>query len=128
MSAIRRYAREIVEYFRPEKIILFGSYAYGTPSPDSDVDLLVVMPTRNELEQAVRIDERIRRRGFPLDLLVRTPTCLQERLRHGDYFVKEVLTKGRVLYERDYKAVGAEGRKQHRCRSALAQAAASRHG
>ncbi len=73
MSAIRRYARQIVRRFHPEKIILFGSYAYGKPSPDSDVDLLVVMPTRNQVEQAVRIDEAIEERGFPLDLLVRTP-------------------------------------------------------
>ena len=51
LSAIRRYARHIAERFQPDKIILFGSYAYGTPTPDSDVDLLVVMPTNNQIEQ-----------------------------------------------------------------------------
>src|ERR1700674_1995761 len=81
LSAIRRFARQIVERFQPDKIILFGSYAYGTPTPDSDVDLLVVMPTRNQIEQAVRIDEAISERGFPLDLLVRTPKVLAQRLR-----------------------------------------------
>ena len=55
MAAIRRYARRIAERFEPKKIILFGSYAYGTPHEDSDVDLLVVMPAANEVSQAVRI-------------------------------------------------------------------------
>src|SRR5688572_9953810 len=89
MSAIRRFARQIVERFHPDKIILFGSYAYGTPTPDSDVDLLVVMPTRNQVEQAVRIDEAIADRGFPLDLLVRTPKTLAARLRWGDSLLRE---------------------------------------
>src|SRR5450432_3077791 len=56
MSAIRRFAREVAQRFEPEKIILFGSHAYGTPHADSDVDILVVMPARNEIGQAVRID------------------------------------------------------------------------
>jgi hypothetical protein len=56
MSAIRQFARQVVRRFAPEKIILFGSYAYGRPHADSDVDILVVMPARNEIDQAVRID------------------------------------------------------------------------
>src|SRR6476660_8058604 len=89
MSAIRRYIRRIVERFDPEKILLFGSYAQGTATPDSDVDLLIVMRTRNQVEQAVRIDEAIEERGFPLDLLVRTPKSLVERLQWGDTFLQE---------------------------------------
>lgn len=100
LSAIRRFAEQIVERFHPDKIILFGSYAYGTPTRDSDVDLLVVMPTRNQVEQAVRIDEAIEERGFPLDLLVRTPKTLANRLRWGDCFMQEIVTRGKVLYER----------------------------
>src|SRR5438876_8310668 len=69
---IRRFAREVAERFRPEKIILFGSYAYGQPHADSDVDILIVMPARNELDQAVRISLAVEH-NFPLDLLVRTP-------------------------------------------------------
>src|SRR5437763_15998505 len=83
MAAIRRYAREIAKRFRPDRIILFGSYASGSPTPDSDVDLLVVMQTRNQVEQAVRIDEAIADRGFALDLIVRTPNTLETRLRWG---------------------------------------------
>src|SRR5438128_9571951 len=69
---IRRYARAIAEEFHPDKIILFGSYAYGTPNEDSDVDILVVMPTRSEHDQAVRILWRLAA-PFPLDIIVRTP-------------------------------------------------------
>ncbi len=72
MRVIRRYARAIAEEFHPDKIILFGSYAYGTPNEDSDVDLLVVMPTRDERAQVVRIRYRLTA-PFPLDLIVRTP-------------------------------------------------------
>ncbi|MBI3469497.1 MAG: HEPN domain-containing protein [Planctomycetes bacterium] len=99
VSAIRRYVRQVAERFQPEKIILFGSYAYGTPTPDSDVDLLVVMPARNELDQAARISEAIEP-GFSLDLLVRTPKNLEQRLRWGDWFLKDVVTRGKVLYEK----------------------------
>src|SRR5437762_574826 len=75
MRLIRRFARQVAERFAPEKIILFGSYAYGTPHADSDVDILVVMPARNELDQSVRISLAIEA-PFPLDLIVRTPKKL----------------------------------------------------
>src|SRR5207253_7892596 len=71
LSAIRRFARQIAERFRPDKIILFGSYAYGTPHEESDVDLLAIMPTRNPIEQSIRIDVAFER-PFSLDLVVRT--------------------------------------------------------
>ena len=55
MSEIRRFARQVAERFHPEKIILFGSHAYGTPHADSDVDILVIMPARNRHDQAYKI-------------------------------------------------------------------------
>ena len=122
MSAVRRFARQIVEQFHPDRIILFGSYAYGAPTPDSDVDLLVVMPTRNQIEQAVRIDEAIDDRAFALDLLVRTPKVIEDRLRWGDWFIKEIMERGKVLYEKDHARVGPQGRKRHSRRSPTAQA------
>jgi predicted nucleotidyltransferase len=67
LRVIRRYARAIAEEFHPDKIILFGSHAYGTPNEDSDVDLLVVMPSRDRHNQAVRILWRLAA-PFPLDL------------------------------------------------------------
>src|SRR5262245_2973011 len=75
LSAIRRFARRIAEKFDPEKIILFGSFAYGTPHEWSDVDLLVVMPCYNEINQSIRIILAFDRE-FPLDLIVRTPKRL----------------------------------------------------
>jgi predicted nucleotidyltransferase len=98
MRAIRAVVDQIAEGFQPEKIILFGSYAYGQPRPESDVDLLVVMdtPLRNR-EQAAQIARTIDY-YFGLDLLVRSPQQLAERLALGDFFLQEVTEKGKVLY------------------------------
>src|SRR5205807_9010709 len=90
MHVIRRFARQVAERFQPEKIILFGSYAYGTPHADSDVDILVIMLARNELDQAVRIRLSVDY-NFPLDLLVRTPKNLSWRLAEGDSFLTEIV-------------------------------------
>jgi predicted nucleotidyltransferase len=104
-SVIRRFARQVAVHFRPEKVILFGSHAYGRPHADSAVDILVVMPARNEIDQAVRID-RVIDPSFPLDLLVTTPRNLAWRLREDDSFPREVLTRGKVLYEKADSPVG----------------------
>jgi predicted nucleotidyltransferase len=109
MSIIRGFAREVAKKFRPEKVILFGSYAYGTPHADSDIDILVVMPARNQIDQAVKID-RATDPPFPLDLIVRTPANLARRLREGDQFLREVVERGKVLYEKTDGRVGAKGR------------------
>ena len=99
-QAIDTTVRQIVEQFQPQRIILFGSYAYGQPRPESDVDLLVVMDTPlRETEQAVRICQRIEYH-FGLDLIVRTPATLAQRLTLGDPFLREIIDKGMVLYER----------------------------
>src|SRR5438309_12096190 len=101
LRLIRRFARQVAERFEPEKIILFGSYAYGTPHADSDVDILVVMPCRNQIDQAVKI-ELACDPPFPLDLIVRTPHNMEWRLAEGESFLTEVTTKGRVLYEKTH--------------------------
>ena len=99
LAVIRRYARAVAERFQPEKIILFGSYAYGEPHADSDVDILVVMPARNQIDKAIRIDREIDP-PFPLDLIVRTPRTLAWRLKEGDSFLREIVARGKVLYEK----------------------------
>ncbi len=111
MRLIRRFARQVAERFRPDKIILFGSHAYGTPHADSDVDILVVMPARNQLDQAVKI-ELACDPPFPLDLIVRTPHNLEWQLAEGQSFLTEITTKGKVLYEKKHARVGAQGRKR----------------
>src|SRR5271168_5143095 len=99
MAVIRQFARAVAERFEPEKIILFGSYAYGTPHADSDVDILVIMPARNKHSQAYKIREAIWA-SFPMDLLVRTPDEMIRRLADGDLFHTEIVSKGKVLYEK----------------------------
>lgn len=99
-AAIRKLVRQIVEKFHPQRVVLFGSHAYGRPSRQSDVDLLVVMETPlNTLEQAYRICRSLDYH-FGLDLIVRTPRQLAERIQLGDFFLREVMEKGKVLYER----------------------------
>src|SRR5438128_537802 len=100
LRVIHCYARAIAEEFHPDKIILFGSYAYGTPHEDSDVDLLVVMPTRDQHAQAVRILWRLAA-PFPLDLIVRTPQEMAWRLEEGESFTTTLVSQGKVLYEKD---------------------------
>ncbi len=98
--AISDVVQQIVDAFHPQRIILFGSYGYGRPRPESDVDLLVVMDTAlRETEQAVRICQAIEYH-FGLDLIVRTPETIAHRLAFGDPFLKEVVSKGQLLYER----------------------------
>jgi predicted nucleotidyltransferase len=98
MRVIRRFARQVAEQFQPEKIVLFGSYAYGTPHADSDVDILVIMPCRNQLDQAFKIRMAIPA-PFPMDLIVRKPNNIKWRLEEGELFHTEILTKGKALYE-----------------------------
>jgi uncharacterized protein len=98
---LHNMAQRIVAHFQPEKIILFGSYAYGKPHADSDVDLLVIMESDDSpAQRAMRVVPVARVAGVPMDVLVRTPAEIAYRLAIGDHFIKEILTKGRVLYER----------------------------
>jgi len=98
-QAIRKFANQVARRFKPARIILFGSYAYGKPTPDSDVDLLVVMPCkRRPLDAAMDVRLAVDA-GFPLDLIVRTPAQLRRRLALGDFFLREIMDKGIVLYE-----------------------------
>lgn len=99
---VTNVAAQIATRFQPERIILFGSHAYGEPHPGSDVDMLVVMETPlKEAEQAVRICQRIDYH-FGLDLIVRTPATLRRRLALGDSFLREIVDQGIVLYERPH--------------------------
>lgn len=109
MAAIRRFARQVAERFSPDRIILFGSHAYGTPHADSDVDVLVIMPARNQLDQAVRIS-LASDPPFPLDIIVRTPHAMSWRLAEGDSFLREITSRGRVLYEAADRGMGPKGR------------------
>ena len=89
----------IAREFSPDCIILFGSYAYGEPDEDSDVDLLVVLPFEGKpLRKALEIISRVNPK-IPVDLLVRTPEQVEERIANNDWFMREIIEKGRKLYE-----------------------------
>jgi predicted nucleotidyltransferase len=99
MDRIKSLSEQIAEEFRPERIILFGSYAYGEPTEDSDVDLLVIMPFAGKaVYKATEIRSKIEPR-FPLDLIVRTAEQVEQRVAMDDWFMREIVEKGTTLYE-----------------------------
>jgi uncharacterized protein len=105
LSEIEAFSQQIVEKFQPERIILFGSYAYGQPNEDSDVDLLVILPFEEmPVQTAVAIRQQIKP-PFSLDLIARTPEQIQQRLKMGDFFIQDIISKGPILYEADYARV-----------------------
>jgi uncharacterized protein len=97
---IQNIVQRIVAGVNPLKIILFGSYAYGNPTPDSDVDILVVMNTSERpAERALAVSRLLRPRPFPMDILVRTPAEITAALERRDSFIQEIFNRGIVLYE-----------------------------
>ncbi len=100
-KSLRPAIQRIVQELQPEKVILFGSYAYGTPNPHSDVDLLVIMKTKaRRKERSWAVSRLLLPRPFPVDILVRTPKEVEKALDSGDFFLKEILRRGKVLYDR----------------------------
>jgi len=113
---ISALVRQIAEQFSPEQVILFGSYAYGIPTPDSGVDLLIVMPVKGApVDKAIEIRLAINV-PFPLDLLVRTPAQVKTRLKMNDFFMRDIIEQGRTLYDGSHRRVGRKSRRrlQHR--------------
>lgn len=98
-QSIKTFVNQVAAQFHPKRVILFGSYAYGKPTPDSDVDLLIVMPHEGHpAVQAGEIRKHIRA-GFPVDLVVRSPKEIRKRLSMGDFFIREIMERGQPLYE-----------------------------
>ena len=103
---IKDFSDKVANQFQPERITLFGSYAYGTPTEDSDVDLLVVMPYEGRRAQTATEIRLAIQAGFPLDLIPITPTRLQERLELGDCFLREIMERGVVLHAANHTGMG----------------------
>ncbi|MDL2122636.1 MAG: nucleotidyltransferase domain-containing protein [Deltaproteobacteria bacterium] len=97
---IKDFVDDVINRFNPERVILFGSHASGGATPDSDVDILVVMDFKSRPHQQAFEIRRTIKRTFPLDLLVRRPADIDRRLRLGDFFIKEIMQEGKVLYEK----------------------------
>lgn len=101
LNDIEQFGKRIGEQFGAEKVILFGSHAEGTATEDSDVDLLVIIPFEGRsVDQSVKIRMELRP-AFPVDLIVRTPEKVHQRIEMGDDFMREILEEGKVLYEAD---------------------------
>ena len=101
-EAIKSLSENIAREFHPLSIILFGSYAYGTPADDSDVDLLVILPFSGKpIHKALEIIRKVKP-SIPVDLLVRTPEQVEERIANNDLFLREIVSKGRKLYESNH--------------------------
>ena len=98
---IRSITKKIRDNYKPDKIILFGSYAYGKPRKDSDIDLLIIKKTNaRHIDRAVRIREIIKEenRLVAIEPLVYTPEEITKRLELEDEFIKTILNQGAVLY------------------------------
>jgi predicted nucleotidyltransferase len=99
MAYIRKLCKRIAEAYKPEKIILFGSHAYGKPTPESDVDLLIVMDYEGRpIEQILKIRRELDI-VTPVDLLVRTPEDVKRRVKEGDMFMRLVVERGKIMCE-----------------------------
>jgi len=102
MAFIRKLCKRIAEAYNPEKIILFGSHAHGNPTPESDVDLLVVMDYEGRpIEQTLKIHRELDI-ITPVDVLVYSPKEVDERLQDGDMFIVDVMRRGKVMYEGEH--------------------------
>ena len=100
-EVLEEIVRRITANLHPEKIILFGSYAYGQPSSDSDLDLLVVMESEERPAGRFRaVSDLLCPRPFPMDILVRTPQEIAEAIKKSDPFITEIFIQGKVLYDR----------------------------
>ncbi len=111
---VRKYIRDLCEQIvrvaDPLKIVLFGSYAYGKPTEDSDIDLLVIMPFEGHpAYQASKIRMQIQT-PMALDLLVRTPEFVAQRIAMEDFFMQDVMEQGKVLYEANHTRVDKQSR------------------
>ena len=101
LNEIKEFGRQIGEQFHAERVILFGSYAHGNVTADSDVDLLVIGQFKGRsVDKSVEIRMKLKPH-FPVDILIRSPEKVQQRIEMGDCFMQEIIEKGKVLYEAD---------------------------
>jgi predicted nucleotidyltransferase len=98
---LKNIVEKIKENYQPQKIILFGSYAWGKPTKDSDIDLFIIKDcTEKHRQRALKVRRIITEENafVGIDILVYTPKEVEERLKIGDSFIKKIMTKGVLLY------------------------------
>ncbi|MEW6201261.1 MAG: nucleotidyltransferase domain-containing protein [bacterium] len=103
-NILERTVRILIKEYKPEKIILFGSYCYENANEDSDIDLLIIKNTdqKNRVDRFVEVKRIIynSKNKIPISPLILTAEEINERLKLGDDFLEEIINKGKVLYER----------------------------
>ncbi len=102
-DTIQRILDKLVTGYAPQKVILYGSYAYGKPDRDSDIDLLIIKDTSERfIDRWVTVQQILTgtHPSIPVETLVLTPQEMERRLAIGDQFVEEIITRGEVLYAR----------------------------
>lgn len=98
---IKRVSRAIAKKIKPQKIILFGSFAWGKVTKDSDFDLLIVKKTRRDKHKIqISLGRILFGKGIPVDTLIYTPEEIRKRLKLGDFFIRNIIEKGKILYEK----------------------------
>lgn len=99
IKQIKNLIKEAVDKIHPQKVILFGSYAYGKPNKDSDVDLLFIKKTNLPRMERYRLVNDNLEHFLPMDILIKTPAEIRKRIQIGDPFYQEIINKGRILYD-----------------------------
>ncbi len=105
-SAVQEVIETIRDGYEPGRIVLFGSRIWGTPGDESDLDLLVIKssakPEIERMQEVYRLVDRYQRRPYrlPLDILVKTLAEIRHPLAIGDHFIRQIMERGRVVYER----------------------------
>jgi len=97
---IQKLVQIIVRRFKPEKIILFGSYAKGKSKKESDIDLFIIVDSNRPIWQISTEISLALDHTFPLDIIIKTKDEVNKRLSLGDFFIEDVVKNGKVLYER----------------------------
>lgn len=98
---IQKITGIIIQEFKPQKVVLFGSYAWGSPKKSSDIDLFIIKddPKKNTREIAIDIERVLLPRTFPIDIIVYNPTQVEESLKDKNMFITKIITKGKTLYD-----------------------------
>lgn len=107
---IQAFINEVGQKFKPERILLFGSYAYGKPSSDSDVDILIILSFKGKNPEKATQIWLATKPDFPVDVMVRKPEEIHQRLELGDPFIHEIIKNGVLLYESNNQGMGYQSR------------------
>ncbi|PIU77738.1 MAG: hypothetical protein COZ28_03235 [Candidatus Moranbacteria bacterium CG_4_10_14_3_um_filter_44_15] len=97
---IRQITKTVVKEYKPEKIILFGSFAYGKPKASSDIDMLIVKNTKKRKIDRIKDILFLVDSDLPFEPLVYTPKEINQRLSLGDFFIEKIISQGKILYEK----------------------------